>query len=146
MASLSTQNGPLSMKEISMMKGTLLQLINYVDDNRHRMRQEDRKQLANHLNYALNTLGNMSNSLDVQMSQPCWGASCPTDPVRPGEKPQTKFMMYNRDGTSTVLDKKDLPRTKDDWEMQFDESLLLRPPCYQMPPQNVTDLGRLRAM
>ena len=33
---------------------------------------------------------------------------------------------------------------KNEWESQFDESLNLNPPCYIMPPQNVSGLNNLK--
>ena len=36
------------------------------------------------------------------------------------------------------------PRQRQQWEAQFDESLNLNPPCYIMPPQNLTNIALIK--
>jgi len=123
----------LSLDEINMLKTKVLEVLNYVETNKSRIRSEDKKQIHNHLNYTLNTLGNMSNSAIVQASEPCYGSAS-----------SSKTIIYNKDGTSRIIDPTNIPRTNDGWEAQFDSSLLMKPPCFQLPPQNITNIKQLK--
>lgn len=133
---------PIKMEEIDMMRGNILALVDFVYKNRYRMQTEDGKQLTNHLQYSLNVLGNMSNKLQVQLSEPCYSPSCYNTGAAGVKAPRT--VVYNSDGTSRIVDAQTLPRTNDGWEAQFDSKLLLNPPCYTVPPQTVSNLSTLR--
>jgi hypothetical protein len=136
----------IKMEEIDLMRGNLLALVDYVYKNRFRMQQDDGRQLDNHLKYALTILSNMSNKLQVQLSEPCYSPSChntgASSPYRNGQSGQT--VLYDQQGNTTIVNKDRLPRTGDGWEQQFDSTLLLNPPCYTIPPQNLTNISTIR--
>ena len=121
----------LKMSEIEMMRGNLLALNDFVYKNRFNMQQEDGRQLMNHFNYALDILSTMANKVYIQLSE--------------GE-PGCKTLIYdlNNSGRTTVVTSDTLPRTTDGWEKQFDDSLLMNPPCYNFPPQNLSNIQKIR--
>jgi hypothetical protein len=132
----------LKMEEIDMMRGNLLAMVDFIYKNRFRMDTQDGKQLTNHLQYSLDILSTISNKLQVQLSEPCYSPSCYNTGAATPNGPRT--LIYTKDGTTRIVDAETLPRTNDGWEAQFDSTLLLNPPCFTMPPQNVTNLSTLR--
>ena len=138
MASIS-----LKMSEIEMMRGNLLALNDFVYKNRFNMQQDDGRQLMNHFNYALDILSTMANKLSIQLTEACYSPSCYTDGVT---KPYGKTLLYdlNNSGRTVIVSPATLPRTTDGWERQFDDKLLLNPPCYTIPPQNLTNIQKIR--
>jgi len=131
----------LKKEEIHMMRGSVLSLVDFIYKNRFRMQQDDGRQLQNHLNYTLDILSAMENKLAVQMSEPCYSPSC----YNTGNpNPQGKTVLYDLKGKTSVVDPTTLPRTNDGWEQQFDTRLLMNPPCYTIPPQNLTNISTIR--
>lgn len=130
----------LSIREIDSMRMKVLEVLKYVEQNKHRIRSHDRNQISNHLNYTLNTMDNMINIRHVENADPY---NQPQSGYKLDPKESTRTVVYNPDGTTKVIDKSRLT-TGEGWENQFDESLLLRPPCYTMPPQSLTDIKRIK--
>src|SRR3989344_3223083 len=118
-------NQTLTVKEIDIMRLKVLDLLKFVDTHKARMRSGDRMKISNHLNYALGTMDNMINIRHVEDADPY-------------NQPQSKYEMdlqrrdqtvvYNPDGTTTLVSKSNLS-TGEGWEAQFDEGVLVRPPC-----------------
>jgi hypothetical protein len=129
----------LSFEEIEKMRNQIITLLSTINTNKHRIMTHDFSQLNNHLQYALNTLGNMHNILAVEQSDPYGSRQSNYSQVTGvGKK-----VVYNPDGTTKIIN--GLPdATGESWEKQFDEGLLMRPPCFQVPPQNLTSIPRIR--
>ena len=119
----------LKLSEIEMMRGNLLALNDFVYKNRFNMQQDDGRQLMNHFNYALDILSTMANKVSIQMAAPAG---------------QSLIYDLNNSGRSTIVTPGTLPRTTDGWEQQFDDKLLLNPPCYNLPPQNLSNIQKIR--
>jgi hypothetical protein len=131
----------LSFEEIEGMRTQVLNILSNLNTNKHRIMTHDFRQLNNHLQYALNTLGNMHNILAVEQSDPYGSQQSDYSQVS-GLK--GKKVLYNPDGTTRIVDNSDSLGRGEDWEKQFDEGLLMRPPCFQIPPQNLTSIPRIR--
>ena len=131
----------LSFEEINALKGQVLNILSTIETKKHRIMPHDFRQLNNNLQYTLTTLNNMHNILSVEKADP-YGS-------RQGDYSQvtgtgTRTVIYNPDGTTRVIGHNDLNKTGEDWEKQFDEGLLMKPPCFQVPPQSLTNIKRLR--
>lgn len=135
------QHNFLSFKEIEGMKNRISSLLSDIHSNKHRIRSHDHRQLNNHLQYALTTLGNMQNILSVEQSDPYASRQSDYSQVTGAEG---KKVVYNQDGTTRIIDSNQVHTTNEDWEKQFDQGLLMRPPCFQAPPQNLTNISRIR--
>jgi len=131
----------LSFDEIQEIKGRILGIISTIETKKHKIMPHDFRQLNNHLQYSLTTLNNMHNILAVQKSDPYGSRQTDYSKVT-GTGSRT--VLYNSDGTTRVVGSTQITSTGDDWERQFDEGLLMKPPCFQVPPQNLTNLNRLR--
>lgn len=127
----------LSFKEIEDMRNQILTLLTNINTKKHRIQSHDHRQLNNHLQYALSTLSNMHNIQTVEQADPF-----KTNYAKASD--ENKKVVYNSDGTTRIIKSGQVHTTGDDWEKQFDESLLMRPPCFQLPPQNLTNLPRIR--
>lgn len=131
----------LSFDEIESMRGHIITLLSTINTNKHRIMTHDYRQLNNHLQYALTTLGNMQNVLAVERSDPYGSRQADYSQVTGVEG---KKVIYNPDGSTRIINSSQVHVTGEDWEKQFDEGLLMRPPCFQMPPQNLTAISRIR--
>lgn len=130
----------LSFKEINDMRQQILGVMSNIHTNKHRIMTHDYRQLNNHLQYALNTLGNMSNILAVDKSDPYQSKQSDYSKV----SGSNKQVVYNADGTTRIIDSNSRNNTGEEWEKQFDEGLLMKPPCFQMPPQSLSDINRIK--
>jgi len=131
----------LSFEEIEKMRNQVIVLLTDIEHNKHRIMTHDFRQLNNHLQYVLNTLGNMHNILTVERSDPYSSSQADYTQVTGTEG---KKVVYNPDGTTRIIASGQLQSTGEDWEKQFDEGLLMRPPCFQIPPQSLTNITRIR--
>lgn len=111
-----------------MLQKSTLSLIDQVEKLRHLLRDEDRKQMVNHLQLTLSVMRNISNSIMLDTAAPSF-----SDRNNSAAK-----IIYNRDGTTRIVRSVDLATTGDGWESQFDENLLIRPPTYMRPPASKT--------
>jgi len=130
----------LSFVEIEKMRNQVLALLTNIDHNKHRIMTHDFRQLNNHLQYALNTLGNMHNIMAVERADPYSSRHADYTQVTGVDKK----IVYNPDGTTRIISSSQVHATGEDWEKQFDEGLLIRSPCFQMPPQSLTNISRIR--
>ena len=131
-------NHTLSFGEIESMRKSVLGLLSNIERNKYRILTQDFNQLNNHLRYTLNILGNMTNILTVEKSDPYASSSA-------GVSKNSKTVVYNADGTTKIIDSASVHTTGEDWEQQFDAGLLMNPPCYQIPPQSLTSIPRVAA-
>lgn len=128
-------NNRLSQNEIQELQRDVLNILQKLEPVKHRIAPQDHRQLVNHLQYTLTTLRNMSNTIAVEQSDPYNSMA--------GQL-SAKRVLYNQDGTTSIVDPSSVHTTGDGWENQFDENLLLKPPCFQTPPQNLTSLKAIR--
>jgi hypothetical protein len=128
-------NHTLSFGEIESMRKGVLTLLSTIERNKYRMLTQDFNQLNNHLRYSLNILGNMTNILTVEKSDPYSSGSAGV---------QKKTVVYNADGTTKIIDSASVHTTGEEWEQQFDAGLLMNPPCYSMPPQSLTSIPHIK--
>lgn len=138
---MSQLDQTLNVKEIDSMRAKVLEVLKYVEQNKHRIRSHDRSMIFNHLNYTLTTLDNMINIRYVEDADPY---NHPQAGYNMNTGMGDRTVVYNNDGTTRVVDKSRLGATGEEWENQFDEGLLLRPPCYTMPPQNLTNINTIQ--
>lgn len=131
----------LSFEELEGMRNQILSLIGKINTNKHRIMPHDFRQLNNHLQYTMNTLANMQNVLVVERSDPYGSRQSDYTQVT---GMQSKKLVYNSDGTTRIIAPHQVHTTGEDWEKQFDEGLLMRAPCFQVPPQNLTSIPRIR--
>lgn len=130
----------LSQTEIQTLQDDVLNILSKLESLKYRIASHDQRQLVNHLQYTLTTLRNMSNTVAVEKS----------DPYNVSHNDYTssnlsgKKVQYNPNGTTRIIDPVAVHTTGDGWENQFNESLLIKPPCYMMPPQSLTSIPQLR--
>jgi hypothetical protein len=139
---MSTQlQHSLTFKEIDSIRHQVLSVMNNIESVKYRIMTQDHRQLTNHLQYVLGTLTNMSNILAVEKADPYSSQQADYTKVTgiSGKK-----VIYNQDGSTRIIDSASVHTTGEDWERQFDEGLLMKPPCFQMPPQNLTSIPRIR--
>lgn len=139
---MSSIDQTLRVQEIDIMRTKVMEVLKYVEQNKHRIRSHDRSKISNHMNYALATMDNMINIRRVEDADPYNNTEASYN-MNPRSTDRT--VVYNNDGTSRIVDKSRLTKGEG-WEVQFDEGLLLRPPCYSMPPQNLTDINRIKSV
>lgn len=136
----------LSLPEIDEMRKGVISLLRTLELKKHLVRSQDRSKLVNHLNYSLETLDNMVNIKRVEMSDPYNSyAAAPGTDYRLDPRSTTRTVVYNRDGTTKIVDRGSINSTGEEWERQFDESQLLKPPCFMMPPQNLSSINRIKS-
>lgn len=84
----------------------------------------------------MTTLRNISNVQSVESADP---HGYNTVAAFQGPKVQ-----YNKDGTTRIVQANQVNSTGEGWEGQFDQNLLINPPCYVMPPQNLSSIDTIR--
>lgn len=132
----------LSVDEIEGMRQQVLKLMGTLNTHKHRVRPHDHRMLNNHLQMVLNTFGNMSNIKLIEKSDPYHSQH--SDYSAGTSRASGKKIIYNRDGSTRVIDPAAVHTTGDGWEQQFDQSLLMKPPCFQMPPQSLTSIPKIK--
>jgi hypothetical protein len=131
----------LSFGEIQSLKQQVLGIISTIETKKHKVMPHDFRQLNNNLQYTLTTLNNMHNILAVEKSDP-YGSRQADYSSMAGVGGRT--VIYNSDGTTKIVGSNAPNNTGEDWEKQFDEGLLMKPPCFQLPPQSLTNINRIR--
>lgn len=130
----------ISQNEIQGLQQDVLNILAKIEPLKYRINTQDHRQLVNHLQYTLTTLRNMSNTVHVEQSDPY--NSSHLDYAATSASGQK--LVYNPDGTTRIVNSATLHTTGEGWESQFDESTLMKPPCFMVPPQNVTGLRNIR--
>ena len=129
----------LPVSEIDRMRTRIIENIAELNLKRSTMLPNDFTLLMNTHQYALNLYNNMINTKKVEQQDPyapkhdCYKKN--KNLLDPYKGKTT--IVYNQDGTTKIVSESELCRTNDEWESQFDPSLLLNPPSYVFPPQNV---------
>ncbi len=138
----------LPIAEIDKLRTRIRLNIAELNLKRNLMYPNDFTLLMNHHQYILNLFNNMINAKKVEQSDPY----APTyqaytrnqyhiDPYK-----NKKTLIYNPDGTTKIVGEHELSRTNEEWEAQFDRSLLLNPPSYIYPPSNVWNIRQVKRM
>ena len=138
-------NQSLTLNGIDGLRNNILANLRTIELNKHLIASHDRVKLQNHHNYILSTLDNMVNIKQVEMADPYnnWSAEIKDSAcLDPGAN--NKRVVYNKDGSTRVVNTRALNATGEEWEVQFDETQLLNPPCYMMPPQNLYSIPRIQ--
>ena len=138
---MSAANSNLNSKEVLELEKQVLTLIANVDSKKYKMHNNDFRQLTNHLQYCLTTIRNISQTMAVEQSDPY--NSYMKDYTRVSNL-EGKKVQYLPNGSVRIVSASSLNTTGDAWENQFDESMLIRPPCFQAPPQNLTNITTIR--
>ena len=125
----------MSEKQVLDLQRDVTALIGKVDRLKHNMQTHDFQQLTNHLQYCMTTLRNIQTMQGVERATM---DGYDTQAAMTGAR-----VLYNPDGSTKVVQPSATPCTGQGWERQFDQSTLINPPCYVMPPQGVTDLKKL---
>jgi hypothetical protein len=131
----------LSFGEIQALKQQVLGIISTIETKKHKVMPHDFRQLNNNLQYTLTTLNNMHNILAVEKSDH-YGSRQADYSSMAGVGGRS--VIYNSDGTTKIVGSNTLNNIGEDWEKQFDEGLLMKPPCFQLPPQSLTNINRIR--
>ena len=138
----------LSVAEIDQLRKPILAAISQLNTKKSMIRPNDFAQLSNYYQYILNTLNNMVNTKNVEMAnpygQPSLKAGHSNYILNPYQGNQR--VISNPDGTTRIVEGHEIANQKNEWEAQFSESLLLNPPMYTYPPQNVYDISAAKNM
>lgn len=139
---MSTQfQHTLTFNEIDAIRQQILGVVSRIHSNKHRIMSQDYRQLNNHLQYTLTTLGNMANTLAIEKSDPYSSKQADYTKVT---GLGGKTILYNPDGSTRLVDANSVHTTGEGWENQFDENLLIKGPSYQKPPQSLTNIRHIR--
>lgn len=135
----------LSLTEIDKFRNGIISLLRDLELKKYQIRSHDHTKLVNHLNFSLEVLDNMVNIKRVEMADPYnhWNAQ-PTTNYMLDPRADVKNVIYNPDGTTRIIDSMTRPTITEEWQRQFDESQLINPPCYMMPPQNLSSIPRIK--
>lgn len=130
----------LNLKSLDSLRGRIIQNLKDIELSKHLIRTHDRTKLMNDHNQILMTLDNMINIKKVEMNDPynMGGSVKEMDPRK-----SHRTVIYDSSGNAVIKDEHKISMTGEQWESMFNPSLLLNPPCYQMPPQNLTDISRI---
>lgn len=134
----------LSLEQINQLRQNLISNLRAIELNKHLLRTHDRTKLVNHHNYALETLDNMINIKQVEMADPynSWTAQPDANHMLDPRR-HRQNVVYRQDGSTSIVQDGQMHTTGEEWEHQFDQRQLLNPPCYSMPPQNLTSIPRI---
>ena len=124
----------MTQQQIEGLKSDVLAILNKVDGFKYQMQGQDFRQVTNNLQYVMTTLRNMSA---IQATESATPNGYNTMAAIAGPRVQ-----YNPDGTTKVINQP--VTTGEGWEDQFDQNLLMNPPCYMLPPQSITSVPVLR--
>jgi hypothetical protein len=136
----------LKLSKIDVMRIRILKNLKELESSKHEIRSHDFTKLMNHHNYILSTLDNMVNIRKIEQSDP-WNNMQHANANALGKTKlgkSNKTVIYNTDGSTRVVSNKQLVNTGEGWEHQFDQSMLVNPPCYIMPPQYLTSIKKIR--
>lgn len=136
----------LSLPEIDELRNGVMTILRKLELKKHQLRSNDRTKLVNHLNFTLETLDNMVNIKRVEMADPYNGwAAKPGSDYMIDPRATKRTIVYNPDGTTRIVDNSRLDSSGEEWERQFDQSQLIKPPCYMMPPQTLSSIDRIKS-
>ena len=137
----------IPMCDIDKMRKRIMDNIAELNLKRNLMLPSDFTQLMNHHQYILNIYNNIINVKKVEQSDPFapsyqgWvKQQYQADPNK-----GKQILIYNPDGTTRFIEESSLCKNEE-WEAQFDKSLLLNPPSYVYPPNNVYNINLVKRM
>lgn len=135
----------LQIGKIDKMRLRILKNLQELEEYKHLIRSHDLTKLRNHHNFILSTFDNMINIKKVEQSDPWNNMQYAHNKTKVHGSSSSKTVVYNSDGTTRVVSNKELAATGEGWEHQFDESMLVNPPCYIMPPQYLSSISKIRS-
>uniref|UniRef100_A0A6C0J4X8 Uncharacterized protein n=1 Tax=viral metagenome TaxID=1070528 RepID=A0A6C0J4X8_9ZZZZ len=130
----------ISQNELQDLRTDVMNILSKLDTMKYRINSGDHRLLVNNFQYTISTLNNMSNTLTVELSDPYNSGHLNYTP----SKSAGKHLKYNKDGTSNIIDESEFHTTGDGWEKQFNDSQMINPPCYIVPPQNINSIPKIR--
>jgi len=136
----------ISLKKIDDMRLRIIANLKEIELNKHLIRSHDRNDLNNYHNAILRILDNMVNIQKVEQADPYAKSSMSgySGTYKIDPRAEKTNVIYNQDGTTQIVRNKSYRITNEQWEKQFDENLLLNPPCYMMPSQSLTSIPKIR--
>ena len=135
----------LQIGKIDKLRLRILKNLQELEENKHLIRSHDLTKLRNHHNFILSTYDNMINIKKVEQSDPWNNMQYANRKTKVPGSDSSKTVIYNSDGTTRIVSNKELVSTGEGWEHQFNESMLVNPPCYIMPPQYLTSISKIRS-
>ena len=138
MSSLSYNDNvtSLTIEEINTMRQRIIDNLSELNTNKYKMKPNDFTTLMNYHKYVLNTLNNMVNVRTVEMNN-AYGKRVGSNYQKGQYEQNGKTIVTNYDGTTSVVDTKNLKDSTEEWAAPFSQSLLVNPPSFIYPPQNV---------
>jgi len=124
----------LNNQEINLMLKNVSALFDQVEKNKYKMPSTSYAEIINYNNMIRNVLVNMHNINQV--------TAFTHDYNKQHELNRNYEIVYNRDGSSKIIDKRLKTPIADSWEAQYDDSNNISPPCYMAPPSNLTSINR----
>jgi len=138
-------NTSMTEDDINNLRKPYMNILSYLNSNKHKIRSEEYQQLLNYNYYILNILDNMINIKKVEMSDPyninmhnVMGGN----PIKSNKNNEKLSIISLSDGRTKIIDNSK-NRPKKSWEAQFDMNLI-NPPSYSMPPTNCWNIDKLK--
>jgi len=126
----------LSLDEINAMRQRVIDNLADLNLKKHKMKPNDFTTLMNYHKYVLNTMNNMVNVKTVEMNN-AYGKRVGSN-YQTGQYQQNNMkVVTNYDGTTTVVDVSQLKESNEEWAAPFSQTMLVNPPSFIYPPQNV---------
>jgi hypothetical protein len=126
----------LSLDEINAMRQRITENLAEINTNKYKMKPNDFTTLMNYHKYILNTMNNMINVRTVEMNN-AYGKRVGSNYQKGYYEKNNKMIVTNYDGTTSVVDTKDLKDSQEEWAAPFSQNLLVNAPTFIYPPQNV---------
>ena len=126
----------LTIEEINVMRQRVIDNLADLNLKKHKMKPNDFTTLMNYHKYVLNTMNNMVNVKTVEMNN-AYGKRVGSNYQKGQYEQNNKRVVTNYDGTTSVVDVSQLKESTEEWAAPFSQTLLVNPPSFIYPPQNV---------
>lgn len=133
----------ISLDEIEVYRKRIIDNLSELNTNRYKLKPNDFTTLINYHKYILNTLNNMVNVRTVEMNN-AYGKPVGSLYQKGQYEQNNMHIVTNYDGTTKVVNSTDLKQSNEEWAAPFSDSLLINPPSFIYPPQNVYTLPAKR--
>ena len=133
----------ISLDEIEVFRKRIIDNLSELNTNRYKLKPNDFTTLINYHKYVLNTLNNMVNVRTVEMNN-AYGKPVGSLYQKGQYEQNNMHIVTNYDGTTNVVKSTDLKQSDEEWAAPFSDSLLINPPSFINPPQNVYTLPAKR--
>ena len=143
---MNTFDTSLSVTEINQMRNRLIENISELNLKKARIDPHNFNLLSNYHQYSLNVLNNMIQLKAVEEMNPynvnLHNYSNKDYTLNPYTG--AKNVIQYQNGTEVITTRHLAESNNEEWMNQFNESLLLNPPSYLMPPKNVYDISKIK--